>query len=187
MNANINSYSDAKLSRSDDQFDDMLQAGMELADELWQYQVNVPSDATLEMCEECNRIKRCCRRQCVAWPLIIYYILLKLLLVAPSPVYPWAYLLSKTTSHEFAPPVTRCCIPLVTPAACLPMQTRAECGREIPNSLSVSRHRNHITFDSVPKVTRFLKACPPLNRSRCQGWSPLSLASTHKPQTSNVE
>jgi hypothetical protein len=34
MNANINSYSDAKLSRSDDQFDDMLQVGMELADEL---------------------------------------------------------------------------------------------------------------------------------------------------------
>jgi hypothetical protein len=82
------------------------------------------------------------------------------------------YLFSKATSHEFAPPVTRCWIPLVTPAACLPMQTRA--------------HRNHIIFDSVPKVTRFLKACPPLNRSRCQVWSQLSLASTHKPQTSNV-
>ena len=96
------------------------------------------------------------------------------------------YLLSKTTSQEFAPPVTRCSIPLVTPAACLLMQTRAECGREIPNSLSVSRHRNHITFESVPKVARFLKACPPLNQPRCQGWSPLSFASTQKPQTSNV-
>ena len=34
MNENINSYSDAKLSPIDDQFDDLLQVGMELADEL---------------------------------------------------------------------------------------------------------------------------------------------------------
>ncbi len=81
-----------------------------------------------------------------------------------------SYLFSKTASHEFAPPVTRCWIVLVTPAACLLMQTRAECGREIPNSHLVSRHRNHITFEPVPKVTRFLKACPLPNLSWCQGW-----------------
>jgi hypothetical protein len=36
MSENINSYSNAKLSPIDDQLDDLLQVGMELADELWQ-------------------------------------------------------------------------------------------------------------------------------------------------------
>ncbi len=45
---------------------------------------------------------------------------------------------------------------------------------------------HYLWFSAKGCHTRFLKACLPLNRSRCQGWSPLSLASTHKPQTSNV-